>query len=152
VSSIRYLLIILLSTMLLLSCSDNGDVPKARMANIIRDIEHSFNDTVSGGNDVSSIMKYYHEDYRHNGGDRNHINGVWRTRARDYENNMKTHIISIDTDNNVVHLTITFYPRGSETPIIYTDPGTFGDMSFFYEDDDGKWWIYGNQDSHVPEP
>jgi len=143
VSSIKYMLIILLSIMLFISCSDKGDVPKARVANIIRDIEHSFNNTVMGGSDVSSIMKYYHDDYSHNGAVKAIAQAKWSERADLYDG-MKAEIIriSIDGDYGIATLKITFYLRGGETVPPYTDPDTFGDMSYFIEQDK-VWKIWG---------
>jgi len=142
---VRNILVLVIVAFLLMACNPNGDDEKdakAQIVNIIREIEYTFNNTVQGGNDVSSIMKYYSEDYRHNGANKMEVNNRWVTRAREYSS-MRVEVIDvyknyIDDNRNVV-LTTYFYSRSNNNPVL----DIYNDFSVF-SDEDGGWKIIGN--------
>jgi len=140
----KNVLILVIIGFLLLSCdpTDDKKVAEAEIANIIRELEYTFNNTVQGGNDVTSIMRYYSDNYRHNGADKTQVANRWVTRAREYSS-MNTDIINIivyERDATVI-LTTYFYPRGNNNR---PELDIYNDFSVFYDDDDG-WKIFGNQ-------
>jgi len=147
----KYLLVILCAC-LLLSCSDpqDEDIDRARISNIIRDIEYSFNQHDATGFDASPIMQYYAEYYLNNGENKINAQSEWTKRANRFSS-MKTEIHNIDVSTTPaeVRLTVTFLEWNSSSPFIYTDPGTYGDLSYFCNDDVSGWVICGNQEGNT---
>jgi len=140
----KNVLVLLIIAFLLMACdpTDNNKEAEAEIANIIREIEYTFNYTVQGGNDVAPIMRYYSDNYKHNGDDKTQVTNRWVNRAREYSS-MRTDVININVYGRdaIVILTTYFYPRGNSN---YPELDIHNDFSVFIDDVDG-WKIIGNQ-------
>jgi hypothetical protein len=137
-----FLLISLLITVLMLILSGcdwtNPDQSETEIRNIVYDVEHDFN-----WNDIDGIMEHVHPDYLHNGMHSMQLRNAWLNRKADYD------LLSCDVDSVLiqgdyatVYMTLTF--QNSHGNYAYHEPESFGDISYFYYDQD-SWRIYGNQ-------
>ena len=136
------IVVTLLVVLLLLSCSGSDkNVEKSIIRDILQQIEDSFNRT----EDLDRIMRFYHRDFLHKGGNIYYWEGEWHDRMVLYQRLSIEIISDIEVINEyaTARLKITFTDvDGRET--MYIDPETFGDMSYFLYEPHNDWKIIGN--------
>ncbi|MCL1827226.1 MAG: hypothetical protein FWG20_04205 [Candidatus Cloacimonetes bacterium] len=131
---IKILTIVIL--VFLSSCLGSDDnTQKSVIKDILHQIQSSFNQR-----DLSSIYRYYHRDFKHNGNTYDGIVAVWQDRYNRYSS-VEIDIVDIDinVDFAIAKIKVTF---GREPT--YIDPEMHGDMSYFVYQF-GEWKIVGNE-------
>jgi len=141
---LRFLLIVLLA-IFLFSCdsTDPQDYAKARIDQILTDIEINFN-----SNNLVELMKNYHTNYRqYDEGyylDYNDISERWESRLANQA--------LVEINDRDIELQGDFWAKVNCTLIFISDEGTIeyiepssenGDISYFYKNSAGEWKICG---------
>ncbi len=131
----KYLLILLL-LVALFSCETSS--PEDIIEMEIWDIYDTMKEAFLVG-DLDGIMQFYHTDFQHENDDYDRELIVWELRMINHETIDFSELEFVIYDNFVE---VSFMLKLDDE--IFTEPETFGDISFFYLTLQDEWKICGN--------
>lgn len=115
-----------------------GSQAELEISDILDDVCTYFNAHYMWG-----LMDLLHTEYLHNGLTSNHYNSLWLDRMSKYSwLDIQVSHIAIQGSYAVVYSTNNLISLSGTYTL--NEPSDSGDISYFYYEN-GKWWIYGNQ-------